>query len=460
MRLVKSCRLAVCLLWLLWTVPPGAAAERLIQAGPMVGHVSDSEALVWIRSTAALSVTGKSAGAEIEAIRIEDLGDDFRLIRLGGLRPASRVEAVIEARPRAGGATALVEKQSVAFRTAPAPAPTGRVRLAFGSCAKVTEFKSVPAYAAIAAERPDLMIFAGDNSYFIVGDGGPRQFSTTGPEGDWSSAERMLARHLETRMAPELQRLIRSVPSYAIWDDHDYGPNNADSTFPLRREALRVFRQVWANPDYGTPETPGIFSSFRHGPVEIFLMDDRYHKLTQPASPDAAPPPDPVIWGHGQLQWLMNGLKASTAAVKLIVNGTQVICESTRGEGHFSEALAERQRLFGFLSEHRIGGIIFLSGDRHHTEMMRLEQPGGPDILEFTSSPLQQGQKVGPLPADRKHRTQLWSMRGNSYGLVTINIPKPGAGTVRFEARDEKNQLPIVDKQAAVTQWDLKRLMY
>ena len=121
----------------------------------------------------------------------------------------------------------------------------------------------------MTSEAPDVALFVGDNSYFVIGDGGPETWNTSGPSGDWSSSERMRARHLMTRTNRDLQGLLRNVPSYATWDDHDYGPDNSDRSFQNRRQALRVFKQVWANPDYGTEAVPGVFSSFRWGPAEV-----------------------------------------------------------------------------------------------------------------------------------------------------------------------------------------------
>ncbi|MFQ5739432.1 MAG: iron-containing alcohol dehydrogenase, partial [Acidobacteriota bacterium] len=55
------------------------------------------------------------------------------------------------------------------------------------------------------------------------------------------------------REVPRLQPLLRSRPQLAIWDDHDYGLNDSDRTNPVKKEALRVFQQYWANPAYGLP---------------------------------------------------------------------------------------------------------------------------------------------------------------------------------------------------------------
>ncbi len=439
---------------LAWTIPlpAGADGENPILAGPMVGHVSPGEARLWVRLApgAVVEAEARQGGRRIEPTRIRDLGQGFHLLEFEGFRPGTGVEARLTA--RLGEAVA---RETATFRTYPVPARFGKVRIAFTSCNQDSRYERVPVMEAIAEERPDAAIHLGDNSYFVVGDG---EWSTSGPRGDWSSAELMMARHLRTRTNPDLQRLIRSVPNYAVWDDHDYGPNNSDREFPLKAESLAVFKMVWANPGYGTGESPGVFSAFRIGPAEVFLLDDRYYKYVATEERPDVPEEERTIWGEAQLRWLLAGLKASTAPIKILANGTQMISRTERGEGHWQEARRELDRLLDFLREHRIGGVVILSGDRHYSESLALRREGGPTIVEFTSSPVQQNQDVGPL--DVRHAAQLWGMRGNSYGLVTIEIGRDGEGTVRFEARDVNNRVPIVGGQRCATTWALRDLVY
>ncbi len=432
----------------------GTPDVPLMTAGPMLGHVSDTSATVWFRAAEGAKISASAKQDSLSAsVEIVQLGRGFSIARFGSLKAATPTEAtiVLELNGRA--------TEHLRFTTAPPPSDIGTVRIAFGSCNKNCMYPKVPVFEAMAAEKPDLALFVGDNSYFIVGDGGQKNFSTSGPKGDWSSPETMIARHMETRTLPEFQPLLRSIPCYAVWDDHDYGPNNSDRTLASKNDALEVFKSVWANPSYGTLETPGIFGSFRRGPVEVFLMDDRYNKYVKTDEHADVKPEEAVIWGEAQLRWLMTGLKASTAPVKFIANGTQVITESKGGEGHFREAPVEREKLFTFLRENKIGGVVFLSGDRHYSESLRLDQKDGPAILEFTSSPLQQNQAIKSRDQD-KHRTRLWAMNGNSYGLVTVEIPEKGKGTIRFEARDETNHGPILNAHRCVTTTDLRALNY
>jgi hypothetical protein len=51
-------------------------------------------------------------------------------------------------------------------------------------------------------------------------------------------------------------------------------------------------------------------------------------------------------------------------------------------------------------------------------------------------------------------------MVGDSYGLVTIDIPNERAGTIRFEARDHQNRLYTIDGFPRATTWTLEQLSY
>ena len=434
----------------------GLAGPQLIHAGPMVGHVSDGTASIWIRVKhgTALTASLNQGSDSHKPTHFEDRGNDIHVIGFSGLKAATKCEVTVKASRDASDP----EESTLSFMTYPSEDSTDKVRIAFGSCSKISQFPKGPIYGAIAKEQPDMMLFLGDNAYFIVADGSDRHFSTTGPVGDWNYPESMLARHLITRTHPDLQEMLRRVPSYGIWDDHDYGPNNADRTFELREEALRVFRQMWVNPAWGTPDTPGIFSKFRCGPVEVFLMDDRYYKYSPQSHQDVTPETG-KIWGERQLVWLLESLKNSTAIVKVIANGTQFINMDGRGEGHYPEARGEQQRLLSYLAEHQIGGVVFLSGDRHHSEAMQQAQPDGTLVVEATSSPLQQDQAPAPL-TNKFHVNQIWGMYGNNYGLLTIDTSDLTTGSVTFETRDASNTTHSVAGTLCKVAWTLPQLSY
>ncbi|MEE2885880.1 MAG: hypothetical protein VX951_00480, partial [Planctomycetota bacterium] len=129
------------------------------------------------------------------------------------------------------------------------------------------------------------------------------------------------------------------------------------------------------------------------------------------------------------------------------------------GEGHYREARAEYDKLLSFLHEHRIDGVVFLTGDRHHTELMHVKLDGRPEIIDFTSSPLGQNQTIATQGGEEQPTT-VWKMRGDSFGLVTLDINPTGSGTISFEARDARNRVPFLDGLACKTSWKLSQLQY
>ncbi|MBK6939064.1 MAG: alkaline phosphatase family protein [Planctomycetes bacterium] len=435
--------------------PARTATDAMIpswlDAGPMIGHARTDGFVVWFRLARPTqwTATARFDGREIPPASVVDLGEGCVRVEFAGIPSATTTEVRIVPTDVTGDAAVLVAT------TAPAASTIGRVRLAFGSCAKDVEFGAVPAFSAMAEVKPDFALFLGDNSYFVR-SASDRLFSTDEGPGEWESEPLMLARHLATRRRPELQALLRSTPCYAIWDDHDYGPNNSDRTFALRSESLRCFQRVWANPSYGTTTVQGVFSSFRRGPVEVFLTDGRFHRLSPRRAKELGT--KPVIWGAEQFAWLADGLRSSDAPVKIIACGTQFMNQGEPDDGHWHEARDEFFALLERIDSDRVGGVVFLSGDRHYSELMQLARTGKPSLVEFTSSPLQQGRSLGPR--DDGQPTRRFAMDGNSFGMVTIDVRGPRDGEITFECRTETGERAVVAGEPMRLTLDLRELSW
>jgi len=224
-------------------------------------------------------------------------------------------------------------------------------------------------YQQIHALRPDLMLWLGDNVYFR--------------ETDWTSRLGMQRRYTKTRRLPEMQPLLGSTHHFAIWDDHDFGPNNSDGAYLLKDTALQVFQQFWANPTYGVPDAPGCATSFQWGDVDFFLLDNRYHR----SSNTRVTGPDQLL-GEAQFQWLISALKFSRAPFKVVCIGGQVLNPLKQYETYANLVPQERDRLLKTLQEEGIDGVMFFTGDRHHTEISTYEPEGFYPLHDFTISPL------------------------------------------------------------------------
>jgi alkaline phosphatase D len=226
-------------------------------------------------------------------------------------------------------------------------------------------------FNAIADKEPDLMLWLGDNAYLR--------------EPDWGSWSGFLHRYTHTRSAPELQHLLRSTHHYAIWDDHDFGPNDADGSFingDMAREAFDIF---WPNPAGHPAGVGGITTSFTYADVDFFLLDDRTFRV-----PPKGGTAEPTILGNAQIDWLIRALRYSDATFKIVAMGGQFLNDAVVFE-NYATVPAERQRIIDRLDAEGISGVVFLTGDRHFTELSRMVLPNGKELLDLTVSPLTSG---------------------------------------------------------------------
>jgi alkaline phosphatase D len=327
--------------------------------GPLVGAVTSSTARVMVRTDATrkldlrLKKKGAAGQGAIVATQMPSPHADFTAqFEVDGLEPATAYELAIDV----DGAPSTKGKGS--FATPGAAATHPPLRLAFGSCARLWE---QPSFDAVAGITPDLFLFVGDNHYGNTPDvGGLR----------WNDRR--------TLEVPERAALVATTPTLAVWDDHDYVGNNTIGSSPGKENALRVFGEYWANSSYGTAGTPGVFSTYRWGDVELFLLDDRYYR-------SAEDDPKGTMLGSGQTKWLETALLASTATFKLLVTGSMW---SAHGGETWADFPGARTALLDFIRDKAIGGVVLLAGDVHRSELRKLRRKaqGAYDLPEIVSS--------------------------------------------------------------------------
>lgn len=87
------------------------------------------------------------------------------------------------------------------------------MKITFASCAKIQDRPEQPAWKDIENAKPDHLLLLGDNIY--------------APFSGWHHQE-MKKRYDEQFSEANFKSLIDKIPYNAIWDDHDFGPNNAN----------------------------------------------------------------------------------------------------------------------------------------------------------------------------------------------------------------------------------------
>lgn len=412
------------LLLLLLTLPAFAAPP--LQAGPMIAFSDPFEVGIWVQTrgpaTVAVRFWPKKAPGEVRQAGPQRTGrDDIALVRLKGLArdTAYAYEVHLNGAP-------VDLPYPTDFRTRPAIVYGGGpsdFRFAFGSCAYVNNPAMKETYGAdyrifraLDAMHPDFMLWLGDNVYLR--------------DEEWTAESSMRSRYRHTRSLPEMQPLLARSAHYAIWDDHDYGPNDADWTFPLRRASLKVFGDYWPAQSYGPAGFPGAYQRFSWSDVDFFLLDDRYYR-----DPKALKGPGKAMLGPGQMEWLLDGLASSTATFKVVAVGSQTLSPHMDFEswGLYPE---ERQRFLDFLTAQGVKGVVLLTGDRHATELLRLERPGQYPLYEYTSSPLTSGMATGDREKVNPVRVPgTWVKDRRNFGIAEVSGPQ-GARRMLLKAFD------------------------
>jgi len=321
--------------------------------------------------------------------------DNTTVARFESLLPATKYTYEITA-----GGTPV----RASFRTFGTALKQRTVRLVYGyGYSPGNRMKNDSVFTHMARRKGDFVLFIGDFPYTAEG-----------------KLAQVRAQNRVIRENEGFTPLTCGTPTCAVWDDHDFGPNDCDGTQPNAQEALQAFKEYWANPSYGAVDNPGIYSSFVIGDVEVFLLDGRYHSRQ---SKDA-----PTMLGSRQFSWLCDGLRQSTARYKLLASGTPFArVKNDCWGGRFY--MAERERLFKFISESRIAGVIAISGDIHRCDVHRFPLGGGLFFYDFTAGALA---RVHRFPPKEKWPDEMLYSYGNSernmFGEIDFH-PASDAGT-------------------------------
>jgi alkaline phosphatase D len=262
-------------------------------------------------------------------------------------------------------------------------------------------------FLTMSKEKAAFMLWLGDNWY-------TREVDYADEWGMWKRASR-------DRASPVLQPFLRSTSHLAIWDDHDYGPNDMGKQFILKETSREVFKNYWLNPSHGM-EGKGIYTIWSYGDVDVFMMDDRWWRspdnLTD--SVNGQLNKDKIMWGHEQLEWLKQSLLISRATFKIIANGSQIL-NPVSPYDKLADFPYEYNELMDFLKMQKVNGVLFLTGDRHHSEIIKVDRAGTYPLYDITVSPLTSGTHVFGGPEKNNQYRVLGIDQKQNFGKVTVS---------------------------------------
>lgn len=445
----------------------------LLPQGFAVGDVTAQGALVWVRTDGPATVqvewappavweaASKMATVVSPVARTERLvtsaDSDFTAsIPLQGLAPGTRyryhilvgraaasqgqMDAVLAAR---GELTTLPdEKTSAPVTFAWSGDLGGQQRCRIG-------VDGYPIFDQMRRQELDFFLFLGDTIYSDYTCPSPP--NEPGADFIATTLAEYRVRHRYQRGALALRRFLETVPVYVVWDDHEVKNDFAGPFEPQMPDGRQALREYW--PIASPPGDPHrLYRTVRYGAhLEVFILDGRQYR-SQNTEVDG---PDKTMLGKQQLQWLLEGLRRSTATWKVIA--TSVPLSIPKGKGKTGKGFdgwaggsdgtgfeRERQVIVDAILAQRIRNVVFLANDVHYVQANAYDpnSDGVPDFHEFIAGPLSAAPGRMTPPSPTLNPTNLIHEGGYfNFGMVRVTpsffdvTVLDDAGKVRFSHR-------------------------
>lgn len=268
-------------------------------------------------------------------------------------------------------------------------------------------------WSRLKAQDPDQILFLGDNVY------GDLMFGfVSGPEVLWK-------RYRKTRAVVPFYHWEKLVPVIAIWDDHDFGKNDAVGNYKNKKSSLDHF-----NAAYAQAEVPGFFEKGPGISSTVELFNHRFVFL------------DAKCWrgedkmlGEQLLDWLKE--KAAQSGQGLIVAmGSSIMGKAN--ELAYETVAPEEFHQFQNILSGAGKPMLLVSGDLHYSDVSRVTRAEyGLDGYHITSSCMHSIQKKKM----RENPNRVAATLKNNFVMLEIRqvgdygVRAVGQDGVRFEER-------------------------
>ncbi|MFT6210447.1 MAG: alkaline phosphatase D [Bacteroidia bacterium] len=282
-------------------------------------------------------------------------------------------------------------------------------KIGFGSCANQNQKQ--PVLDKITERKPDVFCWLGDNIY-----------------GDTENMKTLTRKYSKLGCKEEFRALNKASHFLAVWDDHDYGENDAGKEYPKKEESKDIFLDFWS--EQQTSERwnhAGIYHSETFGPegkrVQFIMLDTRTFRdpLLKADGPewkhDYKPNYDSsaTFLGLDQWAWLETVLQ-EPAELRVVMSSNQFGI-TYNGYEAWANVPAERQRMINLIGTTRANGVIFISGDVHWAEISKQEVENGYPLYDITSSGITQ-EWNSTEPNDNRIGEPF---RSNNAGMIEVD---------------------------------------
>ena len=287
-----------------------------------------------------------------------------------------------------------------------------QMRIGFGSCLK--QDKAMPIFDSIKKDNLDLFLMIGDNVY---GDSEKEDLD-------------------ELKLAYKTQKQIFEMmnldfPFQAIWDDHDYGMNDAGVDYPYKKQSKELFLSFWDVPLDDIRRTrEGLYFDLMYKinnkNLQILFLDTRTFRdslmlsdnIGAPGKERYIPNPDSslTILGTNQWNWLRKKINQKVG-FRIIVSSIQFL-PIGHGWESWNNFPYERKKLIKMIDKASLNQTLIISGDRHRGGIYKFKTAKNKVISEATSSSLNASfpneEEYGPLRIGKTFIEE-------NYGVILFN---------------------------------------
>jgi prolyl oligopeptidase len=350
------------------------------------------------------------------------------------------------------------------FRTFPAGAAS--FTFAYASCARTASTSSV--FDSIREDHPLFFMNVGDFHYEDIAVADPARFR---------------AAYDFVLSSPQQADLYRSTPFVYVWDDHDYGGNNANRRAKSHTAARIAYDEYVPHYPLGCGTNAGpICQTFNVGRVKFILTDLRSERDPITNRDDA----EKTMMGTWQKEWFKNELLQANGKYPLICWVSSVPWIGTKGsnyyrvgtnvygylnhtnltnspssrsrlrpggrppgseEDHWSAYTTERREIADFIKSNHIQGVCILHGDSH---MLAADDGrysdyatgGGAPLPVMCAAPLDQEPSLKGGPYSQGVYRVNYRNREGAFGLVRVT-DRGDRIQVHFSGRNRWNEEKI-----------------
>ena len=286
-----------------------------------------------------------------------------------------------------------------------------QMRIGFGSCLK--QNKAMPIFDSIKKENLDLFLMIGDNVY-----------------GDSEKEDLDELKLAYKTQEQNFKMMNLDFPFQAIWDDHDYGMNDAGVDYPYKKQSKELFLSFWNVPLDDIRRTrEGLYFDLMYKinnkNLQILFLDTRTFRDSLMPSDDIGvagkeryvPNPDSTltILGTNQWNWLRKKI-SQKVDFRIIVSSIQFL-PIGHGWESWNNFPYERKKLIKIIDKASLNQTLVISGDRHRGGIYKFKTARGKVISEVTSSSLNASfpneEEYGPLRIGKTFIEE-------NYGVISI----------------------------------------